>query len=79
MTHVKRGSRYSVKRLNILCFLARKRPVLYLTEMNARFTEIRSVDSPEPDSYRSWKLKEKLKGYFKDRLIFISQSGTSDL
>lgn len=61
-----------------LCF--GKKEVLHLTEMNARFIEIfRSVVSPGPDSYRSWKLKEKLKGYFRDRLIFISQSGKSDL
>ncbi|XP_066981306.1 uncharacterized protein [Macrobrachium rosenbergii] len=46
--------------------------------MNARFREILcSVGSPEPDSRRSWKLKEKLKGHFRDRLIFISQSGKS--
>ena len=54
--------------------------VLHLSDLNERFIEIlRSAGVPDPDSYRSWKLKDKLKGHFGDRLIFISQSGKSDL
>lgn len=56
------------------------KPVVLLSEIHSRFVEIlHTVGAPDPDAYRSWKLKEKLIGQFGDRLIFISQSGKSDL
>ena len=60
--------------------LSGEKKILLLTEMNARFVDIlHSVGVNDADSYRSWKLKEKLKSHFGDRIIFISRAGKSDL
>ncbi len=56
--------------------LSGKKEIVLLTKLNARFVDIlHSVGINDPDSYRSWKLK----GYFGDRIIFISWAGKSDL
>ena len=74
------------KAFELLCkevektMLSGEKKILLLTEMNARFVDIlHSVGVNDPGSYRSWKLKEKLKSHFGDRIIFISRAGKSDL
>lgn len=42
-----------------------KKKALRMIALHARYIDIlRSVGTPDPDSYRSWKLKEKLKEHF---------------
>ena len=40
---------------------------------------LKNVGLPDSGSYKSWNLKRRLKRYFGDRLVFLSQPGKSDL
>lgn len=73
--------------LRLLCIemsstvFSRKKSVVFLSELQSRFTEILREKTGESDrsGFTSWRLKEKLKAHFGDRIIFIPQSGKSDL
>lgn len=58
---------------------SKEKTVLFLSDLTSRFSQILlDLGVAEPDSCRSWKLKERLKGHFGDSLVFIPQPGKSD-
>ncbi len=66
--------------------LSRSRNLVTLSSLHERFIEMLNEGRPdtpdtstEPSEYPSWKLKEKLKNHFNDKLLFIAQPGKSDL
>ena len=59
---------------------SKKKAVVFLSELHSRFTEIvREKSDSEQCRITSWRLKEKLKQHFKDQIVFVPQSGKSDL
>ena len=61
--------------------LSKKKSVLLLSDLQSRFTEIlrdKTGDS-ETSGLSSWKLKEKLRDHFGCKMVFIPQSGKSNL
>lgn len=55
-----------------------------LSSLHVWFIELFNEGKPpesklEQSGYPSWKLKEKLKKHFRDKLLFIAQPGMSDL
>lgn len=74
------------KALQLLCdemcstVFSKKKSVVFLSELHSRFTEIlREKSESEQCRITSWRLKEKLKQNFEDQIVFIPQSGKSDL
>ena len=64
--------------------LSKDRKLTTLSSLHERFCEMLNEGRPsdtnvESSDYPSWKLKEKLKKRFNDKLLFIIQAGKSDL
>ena len=62
--------------------LSKTRKLVTLSSLHERYIEILnelSSTNIAPSHYPSWKLKEKLKKRFDDKLLFIAQAGKSDL
>ena len=60
--------------------LSKKKTVVFLSDLfdkYVHFLKVRGVNDTE--AYRSWKLKERLKNHYTDRIVFISRKGQFDL
>lgn len=60
--------------------LSKKTTVVFLSDLFDKYVQLlkaRGIDDTE--AYRSWKLKERLKNHYRDRIVFISRTGQSDL
>lgn len=66
------------KELKGSIFSSRK-TVLSLKDLNARFIEILGSSGASETNYASWKLKQKLKAFYGERLSFIQRPGLTDL
>jgi hypothetical protein len=53
--------------------------VILLSSLCQKYNEILHESDSEKGNYSSWKLKEKLKKYFGDRLVFLPRTGLSDV
>ena len=51
---------------------------MLLTDLNARFIQILENLGISETNYTSWKLKQKLKAYYGDKLSFIERPGLTD-
>ena len=51
---------------------------MLLTELHARCLEIFETGSSYDTSYASWKLKQKFKAYYGEKISFIERPGLTD-
>ena len=59
--------------------LSNKKMVTSLSKLKYQYEEYSSTESKGASPIYSWTLKKRLKNYFGDKLVFIHQSGKSDI